>query len=148
MWDGTLRPPLWCVSTAGGNEAPQDEPGPRARPQMSGPASLGQGQPLTVGTGASGPTAPLDEAGVSGPTAPLDEAGVSAGRLGLGRSVVIAVAIATTASGLEAVGDHPQQGRARTGERLVQALRDIAAVAPHTPHDDHTINLLEQREGI
>jgi len=43
------------------------EPGqaPGGRCGTYGPASLGQGQPLTVGTGASVPTAPLGETGVS-----------------------------------------------------------------------------------
>jgi hypothetical protein len=39
-------------------------------------------------------------------------------------------------------------GRARARERVVQTLGDVTPVAPHTPHDHNTIDLLEQRKRI
>jgi len=113
--------------------------------------------PRARGCGASGPASGPSASAAGGrhrrrlcSRRAVRRGGRVGGRLGLGRRVVIVIAVPAAAAtpGLETVGDHTEQGRAGARQGLMQAFGDIATITPDTTHDHHTVNLLEQRERV
>jgi len=68
--------------------------------------------------------------------------------LGTGIRVVVRITVGAEPAGLETIRDDPQQRGARAREGLVQTLSYIAAIPSYSTHDDHAVDLAQQRERV